>query len=462
MHHSKHAPPTPPETWAPAHRAARAIALPVQAILRVEAAGGLILLATTALALIWANSAWSGSYEALWHTEIGFSIGEHAFSRPLHFWINDGLMTIFFFVVGLEIRREIYEGELAGLRRAALPLAAALGGMLFPAAIFAVLNAGRTTAGGWAIPMATDIAFAVGVLTLLGSRVPSSARVLLLSLAVIDDIGAIIVIAVFYSAGLSWTGFAIAAAGLAAVLALRSAAVRSPLLYVAPGFAVWIGLYLAGIHPTLAGVLVGLVTPVRPWFGPSGFAATTQAHLDELDANDLPLLDRLREIERARREAVSPAERLIYVLHPWVAYVVMPLFALANAGVPLGGADLSGDALWLFLGIALGLAAGKPLGVLAFSLGASRLGIAERSGGMTVKNIGLVGLVAGIGCTRSLFIAQLAFPPGPMLDTAKLSILVGSAIAIVVGLGFGALGFGRRAAMPGAPDEDPPPCDPDR
>jgi NhaA family Na+:H+ antiporter len=426
----------PPDSWAPVRRVAVALTSPIQRILAVEAASGLVLLATTLAALVWANL-WTGSYEALWHTPIGGRLGPWAFEAPLHFWVNDGLMTVFFFVVGLEIRREIFEGELATLRKAALPLAAAVGGMLVPALIFAALNVGRAGAAGWAVPMATDIAFAVGVLTLLGSRVPSSFRVLLLALAVIDDIGAIVVIAIFYSAGISIEGFAIIAGGLAAVWMMRAAGVRTPLLYVVPGAVVWAGFLVAGVHPTIGGVLLGLLTPVRPWFGPSGFAAATQAHLEELPTEAAALLSSLDRVEQARREAVSPVDRLVHELHPWVAFVVMPVFALANAGVVLGGARISGDYLWLFAGIVAGLAVGKPLGIAAASLGASTLGLASRADDMPRRGVLLVGLVGGIGFTMSLFIAQLAFPPGPLLETAKLAILVGSGTAIVISLGYG-------------------------
>ncbi len=441
-------PPHPPETWNPARRAAQAIASPIQRILAVEAASGILLMVAAAAALVWANSRWSGSYEALWQVPIGLSLADWTFVRPLHFWINDGLMTIFFLVVGLEIRREIFEGELATLRRAALPLAAALGGMLAPAAIFAALNAGKAGAAGWGIPMATDIAFAVGVLALLGSRVPNPLRILLLALAVIDDIGAIVVIAVFYSGGIEVTGFAIAGAGLGAVIALRSAAVRPPLIYVVPGIVVWAGLYAAGVHPTLAGVILGLVTPVRPWFGPSGFAETTKERLDGLDGADrATLLRHLDAIDEARREAVSPVERLVHTLHPWVAFGIMPLFALANAGVVFGSADLSGAGWWVFVGIVAGLALGKPLGIVIASLAASKTGLATRSPDMALSGLTLVGIVGGIGFTMSLFVAQLAFPPGPLLDTAKLAILVGSAVAMVLGLASGAaLLRARRSA----------------
>jgi NhaA family Na+:H+ antiporter len=429
----------PPESWLPVRRAAAAITSPIYRILEIEAASGVILLLATVAALTWANL-WPTSYADLWHTPIGGRVGPWELEQPLHFWINDGLMTIFFFVVGLEIRRETFEGELESLKKAALPLAAALGGMLMPALIFIMLNSGRSSSAGWAIPMATDIAFAVGVLTLLGSRVPSALRVLLLALAVIDDIGAILVIALFYSTGIEPLGFIVVGAGVAVVLTLRAAAVRAPLLYLVPGVIVWAGFLIAGVHPTIGGVILGLLTPVRSWFGPSGFAATTSEQLEHLPANDrAALLTALDQINQARREAVSPAEGLIHNLHPWVAYIVMPIFALANAGVVMGGASFSGDYLSLFIGVVAGLAIGKPLGITAASLAASRLGIATRAAEMKRRGVLLVGIVGGIGFTMSLFIAQLAFPPGPLLDTAKLAILVGSGASIVIGLAFGVL-----------------------
>jgi NhaA family Na+:H+ antiporter len=427
----------PPESWSPVRRAAAAIASPIQRILAIEAASGLALLAATAAALAWANL-WPASYDHLWHLPIGGRIGPWTVEHPLHFWVNDGLMTVFFLVVGLEIRREIFEGELASVRKAALPLAAAIGGMIVPPLIFVALNAGRAGSAGWAVPMATDIAFAIGVLTLLGSRVSPALRVLLLALAVIDDIGAIIVISLFYSAGLALEGLALVGLGIAMVMIFRAAGVRAPLLYVAPGLVVWVGFLVSGIHPTIGGVILGMLTPVRPWFGPSGFAATTQAQLERLPGDDrIALLSVLDHINAARQEAVSPVERLIHALHPWVAFVVMPVFALANAGVVLGGASFSGDARWLFLGIVAGLVLGKPLGIAAFSLGASKLRIAARAEDVTKRGVLLVGLAGGIGFTMSLFIAQLAFPPGPLLDTAKLAILAGSGVAMVTGLGYG-------------------------
>jgi NhaA family Na+:H+ antiporter len=427
-----------PETWAPVRRAAEAVAAPIRRILRIEAASGLVLLAAAAAALVWANLS-PDSYEGLWHMPIGAHVGPYAYEQSLHFWINEGLMTLFFYVVGLEIRREVYEGSLSTLRQATLPLVAAVGGMVIPPAIFIAFNAGRTGASGWAIPMATDIAFAVGVLALLGSRVPAAARVLLLALAVIDDIGAILVIAFVYSTSMSLAGLPFIGVGVLLLLAMRMAGNRTPLLYLIPGALVWVGFLETGVHPTIAGVALGLMTPVRPWFGPSGFAATTHEHLEQVTGGDHDrLLTGLSAIEQARREAISPAERLIHALHPWVAFVIMPVFALANAGVVLQGAKLSGDSLWLFIGIVAGLALGKPIGIAAASWLSIKMRVADAPTESPRGSIMLVGMVGGIGFTMALFIAALAVPAGPMLQTAKLAILVGSATAIVISLVSGA------------------------
>jgi NhaA family Na+:H+ antiporter len=425
---------SPPEVWSPVHQAARRRADPIYRFFGLQAASGLLLFAAVTAALVWANVA-GASYHAFWEAPVGFEIGSWRVHRSLHFWVNEGLMTVFFFVVGLEIRRELHEGELASARRSALPVATALGGVLLPIAIFVLLNHGRAGAAGWAIPMATDIAFALGVLTLLGSRVPPSLRILLLALAVIDDIAAIVVIAVWFGGTLAWQGFAVAGAGVVVTYALRVAGVREVALYIAPGALVWFGLHEAGVHPTLAGVVLGLLTPVLPWFGPSGFKATTEAHLRELEASDGPdLHDRLDAINRARREAVSPAERLIHVLHPWVSFLVMPGFALANAGVVLGSSGLGGDMGWLFAGIVLGLVVGKPLGITAAAALTSRAGLTQPP-----KGVALVGLVGGIGFTMSLFIAELAFTGRAQLETAKLAVLVGSALASIAALTYGRL-----------------------
>lgn len=431
----------PPGSWAPARRLARRALAPVESFLAVEASSGIVLLAAAAIALGWANSPWRESYAALWHASLGVKLGPFSFERDLHFWINDALMTIFFFVVGLEIRREMYHGELSEVRRAALPLAAALGGMLIPACIFVGLNLGHASVQGWGIPMATDIAFAVGVLALLGSRVPPALRILLLALAVIDDVGAILVIAVFYSSGLVPIGFLVLALGLAAIRVMQWLGVRSPWAYVPPAAIVWAGAYVAGIHPTLAGVVVGLMTPVRAWFGRAGFIEHADASVTALreqdGENEREMLEHLAHLNEARREAVSPVERIQHALHGWVAYGVMPLFALANAGVSLGDTSLSGESLLVFLGVAVGLLVGKPLGILGFAWLATRLGVAALPRGVGWPQVAIVGVVGGIGFTMSIFIAGLAFPAGASLETSKIGILVGSGAAAVLAYGLG-------------------------
>lgn len=391
--------------WRPARRIARRLLRPVESFLAIEAASGIILLCAALLALGWANSPWSSSYDALWHIPIGATLGKWSFQRDVHFWINDGLMAVFFFVVGLEIRREMHKGELSELRRAAFPLAAAVGGMLAPALIFALLNRGLPSSSGWGVPMATDIAFAVGVLALLGRRVPPALRVLLLALAVIDDVGAILVIAIFYSSGVQLTGFAIAAGGILGIVILQGFRVRSTVAYALPAIVVWAGIYKSGVHPTLAGVLVGLMTPVRALPG----------------------------------ERRSPVENLEGQLHGVVAYWIMPLFALANAGVPLSGVAIDGDGALLFSGVTLGLVLGKPLGIAGMAWLANRAGFALRPRGVQWSGVLVVGLVGGIGFTMSLFVADLAFPPGKLLETAKLAVLVASGLAAVLGLGVGRL-----------------------
>jgi NhaA family Na+:H+ antiporter len=440
----------PPGAWRPARELARLALKPVERFLAIEASSGLVLLAAAVVALVWANSPWRDTYTALWHVPIGIRIGPLGFERDLHFWINDGVMTIFFFVVGLEIRREIRHGELSDLRRAALPLAAALGGMLTPACIFFAINQSHASAHGWGIPMATDIAFAVGVLTLLGNRVPPPMRILLLALAVIDDVGAILVIALFYSSGVAVYGLVIAGLALGAILLMQLLGVRSPWAYAAPGLVAWIGTYASGIHPTLAGVAVGMMTPVQAWIGQQGFlerADESVSALREKKADDeRALLPHLDQLNRARREAVSPAERIQHALHGWVAYGAMPLFALANAGVALGDAKFSGEPMLAFLGIAAGLVIGKPLGVIAFSWVAARVGVAALPTGVTWLQVGLVGVVAGIGFTMSIFISQLAFGAGETLETSKVAILIASGLAAVLAYGLGRIVLSTPAA----------------
>jgi len=403
---------SPPEAWETLRRLLRAARGPLERFLRLEAASGLLLLASAAIALVWASSPWSSSYARLWHTPLGIHVGGFAFERTLEWVVNDGLMVIFFFVVGLEIRREIHCGELSEWRRAALPAAAALGGMVVPAAAYLVFAGAPESRSGWGVPMATDIAFAVGILTLLGKRVPAAVRVLLLALAVIDDLGAILVIALFYSSGIALEGLLVAGVGLAAVLVMQRLGVRAKLAYVPPALVTWAGVYGAGVHPTIAGVIIGLMTPV----------AGSAHHVDP-----------------ARPEASSPAQSLIESLHPWVAFVIMPLFALANAGVVLEAVSLDATSWRVATAVVGGLVLGKPVGVLLACWLALRTGLARLPSGVTLRHLIVLGSVAGVGFTMALFIAQLAFADVRLLTAAKLGVLVASAMAAAMALVLGRL-----------------------
>lgn len=439
---------SPPEAWEPVLRVARLAARPLERFLQIQAASGILLLVSAAVALVWANSAWAESYAHLWHTPLGLRIGSFTFERSLEWVVNDGLMVIFFFVVGLEIRREIHHGELSEWRRAALPAAAALGGMLAPAGLYLVFAGAPATRSGWGVPMATDIAFAVGILTLLGTRVPAALRVLLLALAVIDDLGAIVVIALFYSSGVALSGLATAALGFGGVLAMQRLGVRTKLLYVVPALLAWAGIYSAGIHPTIAGVIVGLMTPVRAWLGTEGFVVGARQELEQLGqtGDSAPsshaLSEALRRVDVARREAMSPAESLIETLHPWVSFGIMPVFALANAGVRVSGGSLDAAAWSVVTAVGVGLVVGKPVGVLAASWLTLRLGIGTLPAGMTLRHLVVLGVVAGVGFTMSLFIAQLAFTDAHLLAAAKLGVLAASTGAAILGLVLG------RVALP--------------
>jgi NhaA family Na+:H+ antiporter len=414
---------------------------PLDRFFRIEAASGIVLLVAAGAALVWANSPWTKSYAGLWRTSIGFHLGQVAFEGSLEWFVNDALMAIFFFVVGMEIRREIHDGELSDWRRAALPVVAAAGGMLAPAAIYLVVAGEGQTHSGWGIPMATDIAFAIGVLTLLGKRVPPALRVLLLALAVIDDLGAILVIALFYSNGIALSGLLVAGAGVLVILVLRTLGVRQFLAYALPAAIVWAGVHAAGVHPTVAGVIVGLLTPVRAWLGAEGFVNTArdqaQRVSDELSQahpSSQKIHDPLKKVAFARREAVSPAAFLIDALHPWVAFLIMPVFALANAGVNLHGITLTGATANVSVSVAIALVIGKPVGIIAVSMLAIWARLAILPEGLSVRHLAVLGTVAGIGFTMSLFIAQLAFVDASLLGAAKLGVLCASAIAMIAGL----------------------------
>jgi len=422
---------------------------PIERFLHVEAASGILLLSAAAVALVWANSPWAASYDTLWHTPIRFGAGEWTVEKSLHFWINDLLMAVFFLLVGLEIKREMVHGALADRRRAALPIAAAIGGMAIPAGIYFAFNPSGPGVTGWGVPMATDIAFAVGVLVLLGKRVHPALRVLLLAFAIIDDIGAILVIAVFYSGGFAVQGLAVAVGGFLLTLAMLWVGIRPGLVFAFPFLLMWTGLYQAGIHPTIAGVVLGLTIPVRAWFGPEGFVNVAQSAIRDFEqrvaegGDDHDLLEPLGRLAEARREAVSPGVRGEAALHPWVAYGIMPLFALANAGVNLGGIEFGAPgATTVLLGVTLGLFIGKPLGVLAASWISVRLGLCVLPQGVTWRSMGIVGVTAGIGFTMAIFISELAFADPGLLAISKLGVLMATGAAGAVAL------IGGRVLLP--------------
>ncbi len=429
--------PPPPEASPRAEGLVRKILGPIDAFLHVEAASGIVLLLATVAAMIWANSSAAHGYHELWETRVSLTVGPLRLQQSIHFLINDGLMVIFFFVVGMEIRREIHGGELSDLRRALLPIVAAVGGMVLPALIYLLLAPGSGAAQrGWGVPMATDIAFAVGVLAVLGKRVAPALRVLLLALAIIDDIGAILVIAIFYSSGLDVSGLVIAGVALLAIVAMQRAGVRHPLLYVVPAVSAWAGVLLSGIHPTIAGVAVGLLTPPRAWldaqFGPRADQAV-RAYQDA-GRDELARLDALGHLQLVSREAVSPIDRLVASLHPWVAFGIMPIFALANAGVSLGDVQLDGDAGGVAVATAVALVLGKVVGIFGACALATKVGLARMPSGVRMPGLLVVGLVGGIGFTMSLFIAGLAFGDARFLGAAKLGVLAGSAAAAALGL----------------------------
>ena len=423
--------------------------------LHVESVSGIVLLVAAAVALIWANSPAALGYEHFWHLPISFSIGDFSISHSLHFWINDALMTVFFLVVGMEIRKEMYDGAFASVKLAILPVAAAIGGVLVPAIIYFAFNHDADVRSGWAVPTATDIAFAVGVLALLGKSVPGSVRVFLLALAIIDDLLAVLIIAFFYSGGLDPIGFFIAGAGIALVLFMQLIGIGSAYAYVIPGTILWFGMLKTGAHPTLAGVVLGLMTPVvstRSREHPLDIARRAIGEFGDQNTNDRHELMRpVKELGVAQRELLPPVVRVQMALHPWVAYAIMPLFALANAGVAFGGNEYaSPHATTVMWGITLALVIGKPIGIMIVSWLCVRWNWCRVPEGLTWNWMWLIGCLAGIGFTMSIFIANLAFSDAALLRAAKLGILLASATAGVIGLSLGRMLVSKNRASPSA------------
>jgi len=446
-----------------------------QSFTRLQSSGGILLLISTILALVWANSPWAHTYFDLWETSLTISLGNLSLSEHLLGWVNDGLMVVFFFVVGLEIKREVIVGELASPRRALLPIMAAVGGMLVPGAIYTALNAGTPGASGWAIPMATDIAFTLGILTLLGHRVPFSLKVFFTALAIADDLGAVMVIALFYSQDIHVAALAAAGVILLALVGLNLAGVRRPLPYSLLGIGLWLAFLESGIHPTIAGVLLAFTIPARGHVRPQVFLAQCMAVLggarDGTGAGETDLSDRqqaaVHTLEAIAERMQTPAQRLEHSVTPWATYLILPVFALANAGVSLSGNIGQALASPVALGIIAGLALGKPLGVTFFSWLAIKLGVAELPDRVAWPQLIGASWLAGIGFTMSLFIASAAFsgaasspegtlpPTGTLLSTAKIGILLASLLAGGIGAALLVLTTSRRVGGTRLEDSSP-------
>ena len=414
---------------------------PFQAFAANKTSGGILLLLCTVVALVWANSPWSASYSALWHTNFTVSLAGRALSYDLHFWVNDLLMAVFFFVVGLEIKREVLVGELASVRQAALPIVAAAGGVVVPALMYALLNAGGPGAPGWGIPMATDIAFALGVMALLGDRVPLGLKVFLTALAIVDDIAAVLVIALFYTASISWSAVTAAACCLILLFTLNRLGARQPLTYALGGGALWLAVLLSGVHATIAGVALAFTIPSRTRLDPRQFLLHSRRTLDHFEnASESGSLIQSEEqqaavhtLEEACEKVQPPLHRMEHTLHPWVTFFVMPVFALANAGVVLGGNITDTLLEPVTAGVVLGLLLGKPIGITLASWLAVRSGIASLPAGVSWGHIHAAGWLGGIGFTMSLFVAGLAFADERLLTMAKLGILAASLVAGIIG-----------------------------
>jgi NhaA family Na+:H+ antiporter len=409
---------------------------PFDRFLHVEAASGIVLAACTLVALLAANSPVADWYDAFWNQTVRIAFGGLELSYPLWYWINDGLMAIFFFVIGLEIKREMIVGELSDPRKLVLPVAAAVGGVAVPILIYLARQHGTDGQDGWAIPMATDIAFVVGCMALLGSRVPHGLKIMVLSLAIVDDILAVLVIATFYTAEIKLAWLAVAVAALALAWLLNRLGVRTVPIYVLVGAGIWLCTLKSGVHPTVAGVALGLMTPPSAWLGRASFLDIMDRTMQLLRRRDAPMpeVDKehlaLGELVFASKEAVSPLERLERTLHPWVGFVIMPIFALANAGVEVGVAAFLDPAA---TSVAAGLVIGKPVGILLASWLVVRLGWALLPDGVTWPALLGAGCLAGIGFTMSLFIASLSLE-GEVLRAAKAGILMGSAVSVLLGM----------------------------
>lgn len=426
----------------------------IQKFIQIESFSGILLFASTILAIVWANSPWGDLYESLWSYELGIRITDYQLVKPLILWVNDGLMAIFFFLIGLEIKRELMVGELNSAKKAVFPVFAAIGGIALPGLVFVLLNGDPDTLRGWAIPMATDIAFSLAIIKLLGDRVPLNAKIFLTALAIVDDLGAVMIIAIFYSTGIKWTLILVALLLLAILYLLTYRDMFSKYLLLIVGIVVWTLFLKAGIHPTIAGVLLAFAVPIRQKMRFSDFASSLEEITGRLQKTNNPdeavlsdkQIEYIDELDEWTNQVQSPLQYLEHKLHDWVAYVIMPIFALANAGVTLSaGTTLNMN---LVLTIAVALVVGKSVGIFGMSKVALATGVSTLPEGVSERQILGVSLLAGVGFTMAIFIANLAFRDNPaMLDSAKIGILIGSLLA-------GLLGYLILRAAAGEPDKE--------
>ncbi|MCB0711440.1 MAG: Na+/H+ antiporter NhaA [Ignavibacteriae bacterium] len=433
----------PPEIGTAHPRAVDKLIRPFKRFTEVEGAGGIILLICTAAALFWANVIGAESYEHFWHTPITVQLGDFVMTNSLVHWIDDGLMAIFFFLVGLEIKREVLVGELASIKKSALPLMAALGGMIFPALIYTLFNGTEGEAArGWGIPMATDIAFALGVLALLGKRIPPSLVVFLAALAIADDIGAVLVIAIFYTSKLSLAYLLIGLGAFVVAVIANVMGARNPITYGIIGAITWLAFLKSGVHATIAGVLVAMAVPAKQRINLRRFIDFGQYLLDRLKRvknietsafSTHEQMEIMQTLENSVEHVMTPLQRYEHGLQNWVAYLIMPVFALANAGVAVGGRLLEDITSPIGLGIICGLVLGKQIGITFFSWISVKLGFAALPSGVKWKHIYGVAWLGGIGFTMSLFVANLAFGGSPLGEESKIGILTASIIAGTIG-----------------------------
>jgi NhaA family Na+:H+ antiporter len=414
---------------------------PLDDFLRIEASGGILLLLATVIALAWVNSPWAAAYQDLWQTKITVGPSGFDLSKETILWVNDGLMAVFFFVVGLEIKREVLTGQLSSPRAAALPIFAAIGGMAVPAGIYALFNVGGRGVDGWGIPMATDIAFALGILALIGSRAPVSLKIFLTALAIVDDLGAVLVIALFFTDEVGITSLGVAALFVVLLFGANFAGIRSSIVFFLLSFGLWVAFLKSGVHPTLAGVVAAMAIPSARMIDDRQLSERIQNLAGQIRSvagqkgNQAHSYSQktISELEHAANLASAPLTRLEHLLHPWVAFVIMPIFALANAGLIINGSALAGIGEPISMGIIIGLAIGKPIGVVFFSWIAVRTGIASLPPDLGWKAITGGGFLAGIGFTMSLFISRLALDDSADVDIAKAGILIASVFSAVIG-----------------------------